>query len=130
MKDKDSKNIPIYYFKKDKYRRARGGKTKLIDIYCSSCNALFLIYQKDLPIGVLKRCYLDRIFYPLKYSDLQHDKGIKDAKNMPKLQCENCKVVIGTQIRYTKHGEDRLAYNLIQGKFMKKNSTHGVGKDK
>ena len=48
---------------------------------------------------------------------------------MPKLQCENCKAIIGTPMRYTKHGEDRLAYNLIQGKFIKKNSSNGIGKD-
>ncbi|MGA2800197.1 MAG: hypothetical protein ABSE71_02610 [Candidatus Micrarchaeaceae archaeon] len=121
--------LSIYYFKKDKYRRARGGKTKLIDVYCASCNALLLVYQKDLPRGALKRCYLDRIFYPPKYSDLQHDKMIKETKEMPKLQCENCKAIIGTPMRYTKHGEDRLAYNLIQGKFIKKNSSNGIGKD-
>lgn len=129
MKDK-SNGLPVYVFKKDKYRRARGGKTKLIDIYCGSCNALILVYQKDLPRGVLKRCYLDRIFYPPKYSSLQKDKEIEDTKDMPKLQCEKCKNVIGSAIRYTKHGEDRLAYNLIQGNFVKKSSSHGIGKDK
>jgi hypothetical protein len=123
-------NLPVYYFKKDKYRQSRGGKTKLIDVYCTSCNTLLLVYQKDLPRGALKRCYMDRMFYPVKYSDLQRDKAIKDVKDMPKLQCENCKAVIGTAMRYTKHGEDRLAYNLIQGKFIKKNSSHGIGKDK
>jgi hypothetical protein len=128
--DKTISKLPIYYFKKDKYLRARGGKTKLIDIYCASCNALLLIYQKDLPRGALKRCYLDRIFYPLRYSSLQQDNRIKGIEDMPKLQCESCKAVIGTPIRYTKHGENRLAYNLIQGKFVKKNSVHGIGKDK
>ena len=122
-------NLPVYYFKKDKYRRARGGKTKLIEIYCASCNTLLLIYQKDLPRGALKRCYLDRMFYPSKYSNLQRDKTIKDTEDMPKLQCESCKVIIGTPMRYTKHGEDRLAYNLIQGRFIKKNSSHGIGRD-
>ena len=89
-----------------------------------------MVYQKDLPRGVLKRCYLDRMFYPDKYGSLQHDKSIQDTRDMPKLECEKCKKVIGTPMRYTKHGENRLAYNLIQGKFIKKNSTHGIGKDK
>ena len=70
------------------------------------------------------------MFYPDRYSDLQRDKAIKDVKDIPKLQCENCKAVIGTAMRYTKHGEDRLAYNLIQGNFIKKNSSYGIGKDK
>jgi hypothetical protein len=130
MENENNSNIPVYYFKKDRYRKARGGKTKLIDIYCSSCGTLLLIYQKDFLKGGLKRCYLDRIFYPPKYCDLQHREDIKSVKDIPKLQCENCKTVIGTLMRYNKQGEDRLAYNLIQNNLIKKNSTHGIGKDK
>jgi hypothetical protein len=128
MEDKNNK-LPVYYFKKDRYRRARGGKTKLIDVYCSFCHNLLLIYQKDLPRGLLKRCYLDRIFYPHRFASLQHDKP-PDAMGIPKLECESCRSIIGTPMRYTKHGENRLAYNMIQGKFIKKSSTHGIGREK
>ncbi len=130
MKGSKTKDLPIYYFRKDRYRKTRGGKTKLIDIYCGSCNALLLIYQKDFPRGALKRCYVDRIFYPAKYSSIRSDKSIQDTDDMPKLKCRECKAVIGTPMRYTNHGENRLAYSMIKSKFTKKNSSHGIGKDR
>ena len=122
--------LPVYVFKKDLYRRSRGGKTKLIDIYCAACNSLLLVYQKDLPKGALKRCYLDRIFWPEEYASLSGSKEVLETKNMPNLVCGKCGAVIGGPLLYTKHGEHRLAYSLIIGRFVKKQSTHGIGREK
>ncbi len=119
--------LPVYLFKKDKYRRNRGGKTKLIDIYCSACSSLLLVYQKDMPQGALKRCYLDRIFWPEKYSSLQHDASVQVTGDLPNLACGKCSTIVGTQMLYAKHGENRLAYRMIHVRFTKKNSTHGIG---
>lgn len=118
-------DLPVYKFKNDRYRKVRGGKTKLIDIYCSACGTLVLVYQKDLPLGALKRCYLDRIVLPTRYSS----PGVTEPKDMPRLKCEKCRALIGTPMRYAKHGEDRPAYHMLKPRFTKKNSTHAIGKD-
>ena len=114
----------VYYYKKDRYRKRRGGKAELIDVYCKACKTLLLIYQKDEPRGFLKRCYVDRIFYPSKYS-LYRKLGA-----MPDLTCRKCHRLIGNPIRYAKHGESRLAYELVLHTFRRTKSIKAIGKDR
>ena len=47
-------------FKNDKYKKARGGYSRLLEIRCQKCNKLVCEYQKDGP-GNLRRIYIDRI---------------------------------------------------------------------
>ena len=102
--------------KNDKYKVKRGGAAKLIDVICKNCNSNVLLYQKDGP-GWLKRCYLNRIFWPVKYSKLQNDKSINSAESMPKLVCLNCRTVIGIPSR---HKDGRWAFTLIRGSFKRR----------
>ncbi|HTL39196.1 MAG TPA: hypothetical protein VL306_00045 [Methylomirabilota bacterium] len=90
-------------FKKDKYRRARGGYSRLFKIYCAKCNTYLFNYQKDGP-GIFKRLYLDRI-------DLQVSKK-------KSLICSKCKNLIGIPFIYTK--ENRPAIRLFVGTIIKK----------
>lgn len=46
--------------KSDKYKRARGGHSRLLDIACQKCGKHIFFYQKDGP-GNLRRIYIDRI---------------------------------------------------------------------
>ena len=50
-------------FKNDKYKKDRGGYSRLLSISCQKCNEHICDYQKDGP-GNLRRMYLDRIFDP------------------------------------------------------------------
>jgi len=59
-------------FKSDKYKRTRGGYSRLLDISCAKCGTHLFYYQKDGP-GMLKRMYLDRIYDSKKYSQLHRD---------------------------------------------------------
>ena len=102
--------------KNDKYRKKRGGTAKLIDVICKNCNSKVLLYQKDGP-GWLKRCYLDRIFWPIEYSKLQNKKSINSPERMPKLVCLNCGRLIGTP---DKHKDGRLAFTLLKGSFKRR----------
>jgi len=89
--------------KNDKYKRNRGGHSRLLDITCTKCKEHLFYYQKDGP-GILKRLYLDRIF------------GANT--NDKKLVCGNCKELLGVQYVYKK--EKRLAYRLFSGAVNKK----------
>lgn len=100
-------------FKNDKYKKSRGGYSRLLDISCEKCGNHICFYQKDGP-GMLKRMYLDRIYNSDKYSDLQNNS----LKKLPQLTCESCNTVLGVPIVYEK--EDRLAYRLFVGSVVKK----------
>ncbi len=100
-------------FKSDRYKKARGGYSRLLDISCAKCGAHLFYYQKDGP-GVLKRMYLDRIYASKKYANLQKEH----VKNVPQLLCVNCKQHLGIPYIYAK--EDRLAYRLFVGAVSKK----------
>lgn len=100
-------------FKIDKYKRKRGGYSRLLDISCAKCGTRLFYYQKDGP-GMLKRMYLDRIYNSKKYSNLQDEY----LRNVPQLSCPNCKQHIGIPFNYAK--EDRLAYRLFVGAIRKK----------
>jgi len=49
--------------KNDKYKKARGGYSRLLNISCQKCGKYICIYQKDGP-GNLRRIYIDRIINP------------------------------------------------------------------
>jgi len=98
--------------KNDKYKRNRGGYSRLLAISCEGCGDLLGYYQKDGP-GILKRIYLDRI-YKSDYSDLSN----KEFDELPQLICNKCKRHLGVPIVYKK--EKRLAFRLFQGAVTKK----------
>jgi hypothetical protein len=50
-------------FRTDRYRRTRGGYSRLLQISCEKCGSLICCYQKD-GSGSLRRMYLDRMSEP------------------------------------------------------------------
>jgi len=92
-----------FKFKNDKYKKSRGGYSRLLNISCASCNSHLFKYQKDGP-GILKRVYLDRIS--------------PKPTSSKRLKCHNCKEVVGVLINYQK--ENRLAFRLSAGSVIKK----------
>src|SRR4051812_38028680 len=90
--------------KSDKYRRTRGGYSRLLHISCTKCSAPICHYQKDGP-GNLRRMYLDRI------SDSKVSLGGKTF-TCPKGH------VLGVKIVYEK--EKRLAYRIFVDAVAKK----------
>jgi len=64
-------------FKNDKFRKTRGGYTRLLKISCEKCDSSICLYQKDGP-GNLRRMYIDRIIDPavsISRKDLSCSKG-------------------------------------------------------
>lgn len=100
-------------FKKDKYKSARGGYSRLLDLHCRECDHIFAEYQKDGP-GNLRRLYMDRIFSPPKLVGLQNKK----LKDIPPLRCPNCKTIVGIPYIYQK--EKRPAFRVFQDAIVKK----------
>ena len=93
-------------FKSDKYKTARGGRSKLLDISCRKCGEHILYYQKD-GAGNLRRMYMDRIVEPGRLNKNQY-KNIKDIKP---LTCTGCKEILAHPINYKK--EKRNAYSAL-----------------
>ena len=92
-------------FKNDKYKKARGGYSRLLDISCEHCGEHLFFYQKDGP-GILKRMYIDRI---------SESEEIKLDTN---LVCPKCKRTLAILIIYEK--ENRPALRLFVGAVTKK----------
>jgi len=90
--------------KNDKYRRTRGGYSRLLSISCVKCGSQVCLYQKDGP-GVIKRMYLDRIMEP------------KASITAKELSCAKGHQ-IGIRMIYEK--EDRLAYRVFVDAISKK----------
>ena len=84
-------------FKNDKYKKARGGYSRLLKISCQKCNSEICLYQKD-GSGILKRMYIDRISEP-KVSLVRKD-----------LSCSKDHL-LGVEIIY--HKEKRPAFRLF-----------------
>jgi hypothetical protein len=99
--------------KNDKYKKNRGGYSRLLEISCEGCGAALGYYQKDGP-GILKRMYLDRIYKSDDYSDLSN----KLFNELPQLICKKCKRHLGVPVIYEK--EKRFAFRLFQGSVTKK----------
>ena len=89
--------------KNDKFKKARGGWSRMLDICCEHCGNHVCFYQKDGP-GPLKRMYHDRI------------SGTPTNSN--RLACPKCNAVLGVEIIYEK--ENRPAYRLFVGSITKK----------
>lgn len=100
-------------FKSDKYRNARGGYSRFLDIICEYCGHKVLLYQKDGP-GELRRLYMDRIFVPKNLVDFQGKK----LEKIPELKCLKCKRILGIPYIYEK--EKRKAFRLFAGSTIKK----------
>ena len=93
--------------KKDKYLRERGGTAKIIDVACTKCGNILLVYQKDGP-GWLKRCYLNRIL----------SSSIPLSSSTENLVC-SCGQILGS---LSKHKDGRQAFFLIRSKFKRLNN--------
>lgn len=101
-------------FKNDRFKKNRGGRSRLFDVGCEGCGEHLCFYQKDGPIGMLKRMYLDRISDSKDYSGLEN----MAFKKLPQLICKSCGRLLGVPIVYEK--ENRLAFRLFQGAVTKK----------
>lgn len=99
-------------FKRDKYKSARGGYSRLLTLHCRKCETIFAEYQKDGP-GNLRRLYMDRIIFPPKLVNLQK----KDIKDITPLKCPKCKFLIGIPYIYKK--ENRKAFRIFQDALIK-----------
>jgi len=99
--------------KSDKYRKVRGGYSRLLTIYCKRCGTEILTYQKDGP-GILERLYLDRIVAPKRLTHLDN----MPISKITDLKCTNCKSWLATPYLYEK--EKRNAYKLFVGAVIKK----------
>jgi hypothetical protein len=88
--------------KNDKFKKARGGWSRMLDIRCEKCDEHLCNYQKDGP-GTLKRMYIERM-----------DPCYFDEKD---LACAACGQILGTKIIYKI--EKRLAYRLFVGSVAK-----------
>ena len=91
-----------FKFINDKYKKARGGYSRLLDITCEKCGSHICYYRKD-GLGMLKRMYLDRIL------------DLSETSN--ELSCAKCGAHLGNKIIYEK--EKRLAYRLFVGAIVK-----------
>jgi hypothetical protein len=111
------KREKVHKFKKDRYVKTRGGNSHFLDLYCSNCNQHILLYQKDGQ-GSLLRLYLDRIFEPQELAILQSTCNIKSQ--IPNLKCGACQKLIAIPMVYKP--ENRLAFSLVPGSFIKKKS--------
>lgn len=93
----------MYKFQRDRFQKARGGSSRVLDVRCEHCDTHISYYQKDGP-GALLRMYVDR-FIDLKPEDKQ-------------LTCPTCERVLGLHIIFEK--EKRPAYRLFAGAVTKK----------
>ncbi len=88
-------------FQSDKFKKARGGNSRWLSVFCEKCQEPLVKYQKDGP-GILKRMYLDRIH------EIDTRKWLKSN-----FECPSCKTILGVPIIYKK--EDRPAIRLFAG---------------
>lgn len=105
--------MKIFKLKRDKYRKSRGGYSRLLEVQCEHCGNVIALYQKDGP-GPLKRLYIDRIVSPEGFAKLQH----VPIKKAPNLICPRCRRLLGIPYIYEK--EKRPAFRLFEGSVTKK----------
>lgn len=92
--------------KTDKFKRVRGGNSRVLNISCRKCASHILTYQKDGP-GNLRRMYMDRILEPLKLNKNRYN-NISDVSS---LKCSKCNEILAHPYIYPK--EKRNAYRLF-----------------
>lgn len=107
-----------YPIKRDRYKSARGGKSRLLDILCRRCESPVLVYQKDGPGGLL-RLYIDRILSPRGLSGMRH----LPLNDIPYLKCPRCGNLLGSPYVYAK--EKRPAYRLHREAIISRNASSG-----
>jgi hypothetical protein len=90
--------------KNDRFRKSRGGYSRLLRISCEKCGAAVCDYQKD-GLGNLRRMYLDRISHP------------KVSLSAKTLHCPN-RHLLGVKVIYEK--ERRPAFRLFVDAIVKK----------
>ena len=100
-------------FKKDSFRNARKGYSKILEVRCGKCENPICSYQKD-GRGSLMRLYFDRIISPEYLKDLQKI----ELSKISTLRCGKCGEVIGVPYIYSK--ENRKAFRLYQDAVIKK----------
>ena len=103
----------INAFKKDKYKSARGGHSRLLDLHCRKCNNVIAVYQKDGP-GNFRRLYMDRILEPEKLVGLQNE----NIKDISPIKCDKCGFMVGMPYIYKK--EKRKAFRVFQDAIVKR----------
>ncbi|EKD43512.1 MAG: hypothetical protein ACD_72C00244G0002 [uncultured bacterium] len=103
----------VFSIKRDKYKSARGGQSKLLDICCRKCEDIAVLYQKDGP-GDLHRLYMDRICAPEDMVGLQN----YNIDSVAALRCKKCSEVLGTPYIYMK--EKRSAFRLHHDSIIKR----------
>lgn len=103
----------IDIFKRDKYKSARGGHSRLLNLHCRKCDTVFAEYQKDGP-GNLRRLYMDRIMAPQNIVGLQN----KNIKDISPIKCPKCGFIVGVPYIYKK--EKRKAFRVFQDAIVKK----------
>lgn len=91
-------------FINDKYKKVRGGYSRLLKITCEKCSAEICQYQKDGP-GNLRRMYIDRIF----------NNTVSVSKK--DLECSNGHL-LGVKMVYEK--EKREAFRIFVDAIVKK----------
>ena len=99
-------------FKRDKYKSARGGHSRLLNLHCGKCNNVIAVYQKDGP-GNLRRLYMNRILEPEKLVGLQN----KNIKDISPIKCNKCGFVVGIPYIYKK--EKRKAFRVCRDAIVK-----------
>jgi len=105
--------MPKQKIKNDKYKKSRGGKSRILVISCARCSNSILEYQKDGPPGTLKRMYLDRIHLPKRLVGLEK----LAISEIPNLRCDNCDNVLAVPYLYKR--EKRTAYRINKGTILK-----------
>jgi hypothetical protein len=75
------------------------------------------LYQKDGP-GGLFRLYLDKIHAPEDLASLTYQ--VNDKSGLSGLHCPKCSELLAVPMVYLP--ENRLAFNLVRGKFRKEKS--------
>ncbi len=103
-----------FKFKNDRYRKARGDRTKLVNLFCRVCKEMVMVYQKDDYPGRLRRLYFDRIFFQKNLTGLEE----KPINSVPTLRCPKCQEDLGTPYIYKK--ENRKAFKCYQDALIKK----------
>ena len=102
-----------YKLKKDRYKQARSGCSRLFNIHCRKCNNIVVVYQKDGIGTVLRRLYMDRILAPKNLVGLQ--KQI--LKKISVVTCETCGHILGMPYIYKK--EKRKSFRLHKDSIIK-----------
>lgn len=106
-----------FQLKQDKYRKARGGKSLLLDLRCACCNGHLMVYQKD-GAGELLRCYYDRIRLLNIGTEILVEPSLDRLFGIEKLICSSCEAPIGEAMVYER--EERSAFRLFKGTVSKK----------